>query len=198
MGRPLAVTLRWVIALNLGYFGVEATVAATIGSASLFADSVDFLEDAALNLLVLLALGWSAAARVRLGRVLALVLLAPVAATLATIWSKIGDPAVPDPAALLATGAGALVVNLAAAVLLSRHHGGGAGGSLLRAAFLSARNDALANAGIIGAAIVSVTVWPSAWPDIIVGAAIMALNAGAALEVWQATGREARAEDATP
>ena len=35
-----------VAVLNLAYFGVEFAVAITIGSVSLFADSVDFLEDA--------------------------------------------------------------------------------------------------------------------------------------------------------
>lgn len=41
-----------VALLNLGYFGVEFAVALSIGSVSLFADSVDFLEDASVNLLI--------------------------------------------------------------------------------------------------------------------------------------------------
>jgi Co/Zn/Cd efflux system component len=40
-----------VAALNLAYFGVEFAVALAIGSVSLFADSIDFLEDASLNFL---------------------------------------------------------------------------------------------------------------------------------------------------
>lgn len=42
----------WVALLNLAYFGVEFTVALAIGSVSLFADSIDFLEDASVNLLI--------------------------------------------------------------------------------------------------------------------------------------------------
>jgi len=42
----LGRVVRRVALLNLGYFGVEFTVALAIGSVSLFADSVDFLEDA--------------------------------------------------------------------------------------------------------------------------------------------------------
>lgn len=38
--------------LNLGYFGVEFAVALRVDSVSLFADSVDFLEDASVNLLI--------------------------------------------------------------------------------------------------------------------------------------------------
>ena len=37
--------VRIVAMLNLAYFGVEFGVALAIGSVSLFADSIDFLED---------------------------------------------------------------------------------------------------------------------------------------------------------
>jgi Co/Zn/Cd efflux system component len=45
-----------VAALNLAYFGVEFAVALAIGSVSLIADSIDFLEDASVNLLIALAI----------------------------------------------------------------------------------------------------------------------------------------------
>lgn len=64
-------------------------------------------------------------------------------------------------------------------------------GSLTRAAFLSARNDVLANIAIIIAAIVT-AVRPSAWPDLVVGLGIMALNADAAREVWRVAKDEHR------
>src|SRR3546814_15983979 len=67
--------------LNLAYFGVEFAVASRIGSVSLFADSVDFLEDALVNLLIFAALGWSVIHRARLGMCLAAILLAPGLAT---------------------------------------------------------------------------------------------------------------------
>ena len=41
--------VKIVALLNLGYFGVEFAVARAIGSVSLFADSIDFLEDASVN-----------------------------------------------------------------------------------------------------------------------------------------------------
>ena len=59
--------MRKVAALNLSYFGIEFAVALAIGSVALFADSVDFLEDAAVNLLILAGLGFSAARRAKLG-----------------------------------------------------------------------------------------------------------------------------------
>ena len=85
----------WVALLNLGYFGIEFTVAARIGSVSLFADSVDFLEEALVNLLIFAALGWSAVHRARLGMCLAAILLAPGIATLWMAWSKFTYPCRP-------------------------------------------------------------------------------------------------------
>src|SRR5574342_1317207 len=124
-----------VAALNLAYFGVEFAVALAIGSVSLFADSVDFLEDASINLLIACALGWSARGRARVGMLLALVLLVPGVAAVWTAWQKLGAPIPPGPVALSLAGTGALLVNLACALILARyrHHSG----SLTRAAFLS-------------------------------------------------------------
>ena len=46
--------VAWLVALlNVAYFGVEFAVALAIGSVSLFADSIDFLEDASVNCLIL-------------------------------------------------------------------------------------------------------------------------------------------------
>lgn len=182
-----------VVALaNLAYFGVEFAVALAIGSVSLFADSVDFLEDASVNLLIFVALAWSARARAKVGMALALILLIPGLATLWTAWDKFLDPVAPQPLALSLTGLGALVVNLSCAVLLARYRDHR--GSLTKAAFLSARNDAFANVAIIAAGAVTAFLWRSAWPDLIVGVAIAALNLDAAREVWEAAREEHRAE----
>ena len=59
--------VRLVAILNLAYFGIEFAVGPAIGSVSLFADSVDFLEDATVNFLILMALGWHARRRARVG-----------------------------------------------------------------------------------------------------------------------------------
>jgi Co/Zn/Cd efflux system component len=122
----LRQTVLLVALLNLAYFGVEFGVALAIGSVSLFADSVDFLEDASINLLIAVGLGWSAQTRARLGLVLAAIILVPVAATLWTAWQKFLSPVPPQPILLTLTGFGALLVNLACAFLLVRfrHHCG--------------------------------------------------------------------------
>lgn len=176
--------------LNLSYFGIEFAVAHAIHSVALFADSVDFLEDTSLNLLIFLALGWSASARARLGMLLAAVLLIPAAATFWTAWQNLHTHAVPNPALLSVTAFGALTVNLACALILTRVRN--SGGSLTRAAFLSSRNDVLANIAIIAAAFVTLRTH-SPWPDLITGLAIAALNADAAHQVFRAARTESRA-----
>jgi Co/Zn/Cd efflux system component len=148
------------------------------------------IEDAAVNFLIAIALGWSVVQRARLGMVLAGVLLIPGLATLWTAWSKIIAPVPPAAAPLSLTGLGALVVNLSCAVMLVlfRTHAG----SLTRAAFLSARNDAMASVAIVATGYITARTF-SAWPHLIVGLGIAALNAGAAREVWRVARDEHRA-----
>ena len=179
----------FVALANLAWFGVEFAVALGIGSVSLFADSIDFLEDTAVNLLIVVALGWSQQRRGQVGAVLAGLLLVPAAATLWMAWRKFLSPVAPAPEPLTIVGLGALAVNLACAFALARHRAHH--GSLSRAAFLSARNDAIANIAVIAAGLATVFV-RNAWPDLVVGLGIGALNAGAAKEVFEAA-REERA-----
>lgn len=186
--------VRLVAVLNLAYFGIEFAVARAIGSVSLFADSVDFLEDASVNFLILMALGWAARKRALVGMALAAILLAPGIATLWTAWEKFTLPVAPDPALLSLAGMGALAVNLSCAFMLARYRRHG--GSLTKAAFLSARNDAAANVAIVGAGSVTAFLWASAWPDLIVGLAIATVNADAAREVWQAARDEHKTAEA--
>jgi len=189
-GDPrLRQTLWLVIALNLGFFAVEFSVAVAIGAVSLFADSVDFLEDTAMSVLVLAAMRLSPLMRARVGFALAGVLLVPAIAFLVTLAHKfiVAEPRVPAAAPFALTGLAALAVNATCALLLARVRN--AAGSLTRAAFLSARNDMVANLAIMVAAGVT-ALWPSIWPDIVVGLGIAALNADAAKDIWQAARRE--------
>src|SRR3982751_1301952 len=123
---PLRRVVALVAGLNLAYFGVEFAVALAIGSVSLFADSIDFLEDASVNGLILQALGWTARRRAAVGMLLAVILLVPGLAPLWTAWAKFGTPVAPAPLPLVLAGLGALIVNSACALLLARyrHHGG--------------------------------------------------------------------------
>jgi Co/Zn/Cd efflux system component len=113
--KALRRIVRLVALLNLIYFGAEFAVALPIGSVSLFADSIDFLEDASVNFLIFAALGWSAARRARVGMALARILLVPAVATLWTAWDKFNVPVPPEPVPLILTGASACAINFGSA-----------------------------------------------------------------------------------
>ncbi|MGM9471665.1 cation transporter [Pseudarthrobacter sp. YS3] len=187
MSRRLKRAVLLVAGLNLAYFFVEFTVALAIGSVSLFADSVDFLEDTAINLLIFLALGWSLHRQALAGKAMAVFILVPA---LAAAWQaviKFTNPEPPDPLSLVVTAGGAVIVNLACSLILARfrHHGS----SMSKAAFLSARNDVLINLAIIAMGVL--TIWTdSGWPDLVLGTIIVLLNIRAAKEVWEAAEEE--------
>jgi len=192
---PVNRAVRVVALLNLGYFGIEFAVARAIGSVSLFADSIDFLEDAAVNGLILVALGWSAHRKSIVGMILAAILLAPAVATAWTAWEKFKAPLPPATVPLSLTGLGALAINLFCALLPARYRAHK--GSLTRAAFLSARNDAIANIAIIAAGLLS-EMMISPWPDVIVGFGILAMNLDASRQVYVAAREERREALAKP
>ena len=114
--------------------------------------------------------------------------LAIPAAALWMVWSKMQTPTPPAAAGLTLTALGALAVNFAAALLVARWRN--AGGALMRAAFLSARNDIIGNVAMIGAGLMTAAT-ASVWPDVIVGLGLAVLHGDAAREVWR-TARDER------
>lgn len=176
-----------VALLNFAYFFVEFSVALSAGSVSLLADSVDFLEDTAINLLIFVALGWPLARRAAMGKVMALAILGPAAVAGWKAVEQVADPRAPDVLPLVLASVGAIAVNGLSAWLLVtvRHHGG----SLSRAAYLSARNDVLVNVSIIAMGIITLGT-NSAVPDLVLGTLIILLALHAAYEVWEASEEE--------
>lgn len=176
-----------VALLNLAYFFVEFAVALAAGSVSLLADSVDFLEDTSINLLIFVALGWPLARRALMGKAMALVILGPAAVAGWTAIQHLTEPTAPQVVPVVLASLGAVGVNGTSAWLLAqvRHRGG----SLSRAAFLSARNDVLVNLAIIGMAVVT-ALTGSGWPDLVLGCFIIALALHAAWEVWEVSEEE--------
>lgn len=176
--------VRIVAIANLSYFIVEFIFALRIGSVSLFADSIDFLEDASVNILIFIGLGWSLVARKHLSRVVALLLLIPAISVLITTVYKINNPSAPSGAIISLVALGALIVNFTCAFLLAKFRQDQQ--SLVLAAYLSARNDALANISVISAGVITL-FWISPVPDLVVGISIGMLNADAALKVWRSS-----------
>lgn len=191
--RRLRRAVLIVAALNFGYFFVEFFVALSSGSVSLLADSVDFLEDTSINLLIFVALGWALAKRAAMGKVMAVVILGPAAAAAWEAAQRFAAPEAPGVVPVVLASFGAIAVNSTSALVIARvrKHGG----SLGRAAFLSARNDVLVNVAIIAMALI--TVWTaSGWPDLVLGCFTILLAVHAAHEVWEVSEEERLASKA--
>jgi Co/Zn/Cd efflux system component len=176
--------VRVVAIANLTYFAVEFFFALKIGSVSLLSDSIDFLEDASVNILIFIGLGWSLLARKRLSRFFAVLLMIPAISVVITAVYKINNPSAPSGEVISFVALGALIVNFTCAFLLAKFRQNQQ--SLVLAAYLSARNDALANISVITAGVITM-LWISPIPDLIVGISIGMLNADAAVKVWRST-----------
>ena len=91
-------TVLIVAMLNLIYFVIEFYYGRKFNSVSLIGDSVDFLEDASVNILIAFAIGWSLRKRKYASYALALLLLVP---GIAFLWNAIHQflsPEVPEAA----------------------------------------------------------------------------------------------------
>ncbi len=185
----LRKTVLVVASLNLLYFGVEFYYGHLFDSVALVGDSIDFLEDASVNILIALAIGWSLKRRRQTSYALALLLLLPGVAFLWNAIHQLFSPEVPQGKGMGIVGAGALIVNLVCAFLIAKHRS--EEGGLVTAAFYSARNDAIANIMIISAGAFTLR-YPSIWPDLIIGAAIFIMNADAAKEIIEASRNEGK------
>ena len=178
--------LAWVIALNLLGFVVVAAGALVAGSASLAANTLDFLADAATYALSLWVIGRSvrtrSAAALFKGGSLALMAVAILGFA---VWRAVTGT-LPDAGAISGLGLFGAAVNLFAAILLSRYRDGDAN---VRSVWLCTRND-LIQCVAVAATGVAVAVTGSRWPDLIVGVFLAAVFLRSA---WQITA-QARAE----
>ncbi len=180
-------TVLLVAALNFAYFVVEFSYGRIYSSLALISDSIDFLEDASVNLLVVLALGWTLQKRKYVSYLLAGLLLVPGIAFLWNAVNKLLDPVPPVGEGMTFVGLGALAVNVFCALMIARHKSEEHG--LVLAAYYSARNDAIGNVLIIISGLITLLT-PSIWPDLVVGLILFGLNTGAAKAVINASKSE--------
>lgn len=187
-------TLKTVLGINAVMFGVELTAGIVAGSVSLVADSLDMLGDA-------LVYGFSIYAVARGAREKAIsallkggIMAAFGVLVLAQALYKALHPEVPVVELIGAIGLLALAANGLCLSLLWSHRDDDINMSSI---WLCSRNDIIANSSVLVAA---VGVWwsGSAWPDIIVGAALAALFFKSAVFVIQGALSELRIAAAQP
>lgn len=169
-GNPAYRRVLWaVLAINLVMFLIEIGAGLAAGSASLQADALDFLGDAAnyaISLFVVgMALRYRAVAALVKGGTMSLFGLWVIGTV---IWHAVHGT-LPNAFTMGAVGFAALAANAASFGLLCAYRGGDAN---MRSAWICTRNDVLGNLAVLLAA-AGVFGTGTGWPDIIV-AAIMA------------------------
>jgi Co/Zn/Cd efflux system component len=180
--------------LNLLMVVVEVAAAFYANSLALFADAIDFYEDAMTYFMAVALIGLGVGARALFGGLLAVMMAGPC---LWIAWKAVaqllyGLP--PDPVPMGLVGLLALAVNVYCVILLAPHR---RGDSAHQGVWLSTRNDAISNIAIILAAIATAAT-RSVWPDAVVGLGIAALNLHAAVLIGILAWREWRDRMASP
>lgn len=169
-----------VVILNVGFGLIELVGGFLADSQALKADSLDFLGDGSITFVGLLALSWAerTRAKVALTQGIFLALLGVWVLGMA-VWRAMN--AVPPEAELMGgIGIAALAVNVTAALVLAKFREGG--DAQARAIWLFSRNDAINNVAVIIAA--GLVFWlESAWPDLLVSAAIAVVFLHSAWEI---------------
>ena len=172
-----------VFAINAAMFAIEIGAGLTAGSASLQADALDFLGDAANYAISLFVVGMGlrhrATAALVKGATMGVFGIWVIGITAWHAWHG----TLPQAFTMGTIGAAALSANAASFGLLWKHRVGDAN---MRSAWICTRNDVLGNLAVLLAAL-GVFGTGKGWPDVIV-AAIMAGLAlqGASIVVMRA------------
>lgn len=174
-----------VLTINGTMFAVEVAAGLMAGSASLQADALDFLGDAAnyaISLLVVgMALRYRASAALTKGATMGAFGLW---VTATVIWHTLHGT-LPNALTMGAVGFAALAANAASFGLLWSYRNGDAN---MRSAWICTRNDVLGNLAVLLAA-AGVFGTGTGWPDVIVAAIMAALALqGAASVIRQSLG----------
>lgn len=196
-GTPVPPGYRrvlWIaLAVNALMFLLEVGAGVASGSVSLLADAIDFLGDAGNYALSLAVLGMAVAWRSRaaLAKAAAMLLFAMFVLGRAAWAAVSGQP--PQPLTMGVVGALALAANLGVAWLLYAFREGDAN---MRGVWLCTRNDAIGNVAVLLAAL-GVFGTGTAWPDLLVAAAMGTLAATAGWSVLRQARHELAAHRAS-
>ncbi len=186
-GGPRWRLVLWIaLAVNAGFFAAEMVAGAAAGSASLQADALDFLADAANYAVSLgvagLALRWRArAAQAKGWSMVALALW-----VLGNTAFQALHGTLPRAGVMGAVGVAALVANGAVAAMLYRFRSGDAN---MRSVWICSRNDAVGNMAVMLAA-AGVFGTGTGWPDVAVAAVMGGLGLQGGMVILRQAHRE--------
>ncbi len=171
-----------VLAINLAMFLVELVAGLLAHSTALLADSADMLGDAIVYGFSLYVIARGAVWQGRAALLKGFIMAAFGVGVLVEVATKLVRPVTPSADVMSGVGVLALVANASVLAFLWRHR---AGDINMRSVWLCSRNDVMANAGVLLAAL-GVAMTGSAWPDIAIGLVIAGLFGMSAVGVIRA------------
>jgi Co/Zn/Cd efflux system component len=183
-----------VLAINAAMFAVEIGAGLAAGSASLLADALDFLGDAANYAISLFVIGLA----LRYRALAALLKAASMGAfgmwVIGVLGWHVWHGSLPNALTMGAVGVAALIANAASFALLWAYR---SGDSNMRSAWICTRNDVLGNLAVLAAAL-GVFGTGTGWPDVAVAAIMASLALQGALVVARHALQEPRLRPLSP
>ena len=184
-GRQRRV-LAWVLGINAATFGMMVGASVLSGSSALLSGALDNLGDALTYALSFAVVGASARAKARVALVKGLLILGAALAVAGQIVWRLAD--LEAPAASTMSGAAALnlMANAVCLRLLTPYREGDVN---MSSSWECSRNDVIEGVAVIGAA-AAVWMFDSAWPDLLVAIALLAVFLRSATRVLRSARRE--------
>jgi Co/Zn/Cd efflux system component len=185
----------WIaLGINAGMFLAEIGAGVAAGSASLQADAIDFLGDAANYMISLsvvgMAITWRARAALLKGWSLALLATEVLAST---AWHTYAGT-LPGAKTMSIVGVVALFANGGIALMLYRFRAGEAN---MRSVWICSRNDAIGNLAVLGAA-AGVFGAGAAGPDLVVAGIMAVLGMSGGWQIIRQASSELSGSRLTP
>src|SRR5258708_15745635 len=167
-------------AANLLFFCLEFTLAIEARSASLFSDSIAFLEATSVSILLSSGRHWSMPGREPFARFSRTIILIPTCFLFWMIAANYYGATIPSATPLAATGAALLLTNIACLVMPKHGRFAHLAGSLSHI-----RNHAIMNTVVVLTAFLT---WASGtmWPDVLACLALLFVNPDPAEHIWLA------------
>jgi Co/Zn/Cd efflux system component len=189
---------RWALwialGINAGMFLAEIVAGVAAGSASLQADAIDFLGDAANYMISLsvvgMAITWRARAALLKGWSLAILAAAVLAST---AWHAYAGT-LPGAGTMSIVGIVALLANGGVALMLYCFRTGDAN---MRSVWICSRNDAIGNLAVLAAA-AGVFGTGTAWPDLVVAGIMAVLGMSGGWQIIRQASSELSGSRLTP
>jgi Co/Zn/Cd efflux system component len=177
-----------VLGINAAMFLVEVVAGLAAGSASLQADALDFLGDAANYAISLFVVGMALRYRATAALAKGITMAAFGLWVIGTALWHAAHGTLPSAFTMGSVGVAALVANVASFGLLWAYRKGDAN---MRSAWICTRNDVLGNIAVLLAAL-GVFGTGTGWPDIVVAACMAGLALQGAFVVMRQSSAELR------